>query len=158
MNILNKFTFIIIIATNIALKPVIAAGQADTVQVHEQYSNLISKCSNLGPLNLRHKPSFLGTLAGKGREETIEKARERAAEMNGDSLVLINMQEESLGAIWRLQSVVLSCFNDGTGKYNIITPDNKLYESMECQTDSQCGIGMSCRSKKGGGTECGEIK
>lgn len=89
--------------------------RAEDVQVLEQNSNLISSCKSIGPLNFRYKPTAISTLIGKGQQDTIDKARERALEMSGDTIVITNMQNETLGAVWRFQGVVMTCFNARIG-------------------------------------------
>jgi Cys-rich repeat protein len=42
--------------------------------------------------------------------------------------------------------------NTYAGSANTIMPTTPV--PMECQVDSDCGQGQSCRSRKGGGTEC----
>jgi hypothetical protein len=147
--------FVFINAANAQSMP---SQRAENVQVLDQYSTLIANCRTIGPLSFRHKLTVISSLIGKGRQDTVDKAKERALEMRGDTLVITSMQEESLGAVWRLQGVVMSCFNVKSGVHeqnkSELIPDN----NMSCQTDLDCEKGFSCRSRKGGGAECRAIK
>lgn len=123
------------------------------VQVHEQNSNLITNCKKIGPVNFQHKPDLVVAYTSTPRNDTIKKAREITAELDGDTLVIVNMQSEFSGAVWNFQGIAMNCYGSNTNKipFNIQNPE------MSCRNNLDCANGYSCTNKSNGGTECRQV-
>lgn len=83
------------------------SNKAAGIQLVRQTNSLISACKNLGPVNVTVSDPLLG--ADSAADRAVVKARENAADMGADTLVILNRDELS-GVAVTIQSTALRCY------------------------------------------------
>lgn len=77
--------------------------KAAPVQVHSQISSVLDKCKKLGPVN-----ASVSSLSLAGSDELQIKLREATADLGGDTLVLLNIDESFTRS--RQHGIAFRCF------------------------------------------------
>lgn len=102
-----RVAFLISIAVMLSACAVTMTDKAAKIQVHSQMSTLLNSCKQLGPVSENGKDLLMGVSHALAAARV--KARERVADMGGDTLVVTNV--DTFGSTEAtVQGTALKCY------------------------------------------------
>lgn len=107
MQIRIRFIAILTLASALAGCATTMSKKAADIQVHSQMSTLLTSCQKIGPVTATAKAVWIAPTV-----EAKNIARERVADLGGDTLVVTNIDETSdlTGFVTSLHGVALRCY------------------------------------------------